>query len=293
MKKLLTLLLSALALVTLALGLGACSKKASTSASSGNLKIVATTDFYGQVAKEVLGKYGTVTSIIKNPSVDPHEYSPTTKVAKVVANSDLVLYNGLEYDTWVKKLGGSKYLSVASITKQKIGANEHLWYKKNTMAKVAQALATEYGKLDSKHKKQFEANAKKYQAKLATLNTMLAKIKKNSDGKKVAVSEPVFDYALQAMGYTVINNHFAKATEDGTDPSYSDIKDLQTAIKNHEIAFFVENIQTDSKTVNNIVNLCKENNVPVVKVTETLPSGKNYIQWMTSEYKQVLKIQNS
>ena len=34
--------------------------------------------------------------------------------------------------------------------------------------------------------------------------------------------------------------------------------------------------QTDA-----VVNAAKENNVPVVPFTETLPAGKNYVSWMT------------
>ena len=45
------------------------------------IKVVTTTDFYGQVAEEVLGNKGKVTSIINNPSVDPHDYEPTTQTS--------------------------------------------------------------------------------------------------------------------------------------------------------------------------------------------------------------------
>ena len=53
----------------------------------------------------------------------------------------------------------------------------------------------------------------------------------------VAVSEPVFNYALQKMGFKVTDNHFALAIEEGSDPSYTDIRDLQNSIKEHKIAF--------------------------------------------------------
>ena len=65
---------------------------------------------------------------------------------------------------------------------------------------------------------------------------------------------------------------------------------MQTNIKNHKIAFFVFNKQVDSKTVNNLVSLARKNNVPVLAVTETLPSGKTYKTWMLSQYQQLYKI---
>lgn len=257
------------------------------------IKVVTTTDFYGQVAEEVLGNKGKVTSIINNPSVDPHDYEPTTQTAKQVSNANIVIYNGLGYDSWITKLSnGKKKIDVATdVMHAKDGDNEHLWYNSKTMGKLADYLVKEYAKLDPKNETYYKKNAEKYKQKLTKLQTLIAKIKKNSDNKEVAVSEPVFDYALKDMGYKIANRHFAKATEDGSDPSYSDIKKLQNDIKYKKIAFFVENTQSDSKVISSIVSLCQKYDVPVIKVTETTPKGKDYLQWMSSEYEQVLKIQ--
>ena len=73
--------------------------------------------------------------------------------------------------------------------------------------------------------------------KLAGLKTQLAGLKAQAKGQKVAVSEPVFDYALKEMGYQVANQHFAKAIEDSTDPSPQDIDAMRQLIKKHQIAF--------------------------------------------------------
>ena len=51
------------------------------------------------------------------------------------------------------------------------------------------------------------------------------------------------------------------------------------------------NVQSDGMTVKNIVNLCKKHDIPVVKVTETLPEGKNYFNWLQSEYRQIAEIE--
>ena len=159
------------------------------------------------------------------------------------------------------------------------------------MEKLADRLATEFGKMQPKNKVAFKKNATKYKKTLAKLTQTLDKIKQNSNNQKVAVSEPVFDYSLKKMGYKIANSHFAKATEEGSDPSYSDIKKLQNDIKGKKIAFFVQNTQSDSSVIKNIVALCKENNIPVVKVTETLPKNKTYVTWLQDEYQAVLDTQ--
>ena len=147
------------------------------------IKVVTTTDFYGQVAEEVLGNKGKVTSIINNPSVDPHDYEPTTQTAKQVSNANIVIYNGLGYDSWITKLSnGKKKIDVATdVMHAKDGDNEHLWYNSKTMGKLADYLVKEYAKLDPKNETYYKKNAEKYKQKLTKLQTLIAKIKKNSD----------------------------------------------------------------------------------------------------------------
>ena len=89
-----------------------------------------------------------------------------------------------------------------------------------------------------------------------------------------------------------MDQHFEKAIEDGNDQSPHDIQQLQSAIKNHQIAFFVENSQTSDHVVNGLVKLARENHVPVLKVTETKPNdAKNYQEWMLSQYRNLSRIQ--
>ena len=55
--------------------------------------------------------------------------------------------------------------------------------------------------------------------------------------------------------------------------------------------YYAAREQSDGTTVKNIVNLCKKHDIPVVKVTETLPEGKNYFNWLQSEYRQIAEIE--
>jgi zinc/manganese transport system substrate-binding protein len=244
------------------------------------------------------GNKVSVQSIINNPAVDPHDYEPTTKVGKSVASADLVVASGIGYDGWMDKVVKSadkskNYLRVADdLMNKKEGDNEHIWYDPRTMPKLANTLADKFAKKDPADKATFKANAKKYIASLDDLNTLINKLKSKVNGQLVDVSEPVFGYALDYLGYKVNDDHFSKSTEDGTDYSAKDIHGIETDIKEKKIAFFVNNIQASSKTVNQLVKLAEQNNVPVLKVTETLPKGKNYRTWMTSQYQQLEKIQD-
>ena len=294
-------LLAGISVALLAIFAVACGSNGAAKQSSSNgskIQVVASLDFYGEVAKAVGGNKVSVLSIINNPAVDPHDYEPTTKVGKSVASADLVVASGIGYDGWMDKVVKSadkskNYLRVADdLMNKKEGDNEHIWYDPRTMPKLANTLADKFAKKDPADKATFKANAKKYIASLDDLNTLINKLKSKVNGQLVDVSEPVFGYALDYLGYKVNDDHFSKSTEDGTDYSAKDIHGIETDIKEKKIAFFVNNIQASSKTVNQLVKLAEQNNVPVLKVTETLPKGKNYRTWMTSQYQQLEKIQD-
>ena len=264
------------------------------------IRVVTGLNFYGEVAQQVAGDNGKVISFIDNASVDPHDYQPSTNQAQQVAKANVVIENGLGYDSWVNKLVKSsdnhnkiKVINVASLNGKKDGDNEHIWYEPSTVKKLANDLATQYGKIDPKHASEYRANAEKYLASLKPLDQEIAKVKRqvNPNNNQVAVSEPVFDYALENAGYQIMDKHFEKAVEDGNDPSPKDIDEIQQAIINHRIAFFVDNSQTSDKVVDNLVKLAHEHNVPVLKVTETKPNGENYMQWMLKQYRALADIQ--
>lgn len=299
MKRRITLsaIIIAILAVILVLVWGQQSKSNQGDIQNSKIKVISSVDFYGEAAKAVLGKYGSVQSVITNPNVDPHDYEPSAKIAKDVAGSDLVLYNGIGYDSWMTKLAKNSNISSVRVGEdvlgKKNGDNPHLWYQSQTMPKLVSYLANKFSKIDPKHKAQFKANANNYITSLKPITTKINALKANSDGKRVDVSEPVFDYALSELGYTENNTHFAKSVEDGTDPSPKDIKAMQDDIKNRSISFFVENTQASDKTVTELVKLADEYSVPVLKVTETMPKNKTYLEWMLAQYQQLEKIQQT
>jgi zinc/manganese transport system substrate-binding protein len=83
---------------------------------------------------------------------------------------------------------------------------------------------------------------------------------------------------------------FALAVEEGNDPSATDIATVQNDIKGKKIKFFVLNTQKDMPTIENMAKLAEDNGVPVVKVTETEPAGKQHLQWMNDQLDQVEKV---
>ncbi|SEB61607.1 zinc ABC transporter substrate-binding protein [Paenibacillus sp. GP183] len=273
-----------------ACGGSASPNSASSSAqtvSTAKIKITAAENFYGEAAKAVGGDRVEVTSVLNNPSVDPHDYEPTPDVARTVSNSKIIVLNGVGYDEWMEKLvnadPASKSKSVIKVADdvmgKKAGDNPHVWYDPETMPKLANKIADELTKLDPSGDQNFHKNAQAYITSLDSIKAKIQKLKQS--GAKIAVSETIFDYMAAAMNLTINNTKFGKAINDGNDPSPADIAQMQEDIKSKAVKLFVYDIQNTSPTVDNIVKMAKSSGVPIVEVTETEPEGKNYVKWMT------------
>lgn len=278
----------------LALVTTACANKKEAASQSDKISIVTTTNVYSDIAKNIVGKYGTATAIIDKSSVDPHDFDPTTADAKKLTKANIIVANGLGYDSWMNKLAKSvnkkPILVGEDLMRLKNGDNPHIWYNLNMPTKYVDYLVKRLSKLDKKHAAYFKANGKKYLAKVDKIKKLVKTDKSNK--KPVFVSEPVFDYALKEAGYKIGDKEFEEAIENGTDPSPKMINKMNTDIKEKKIAFFVNNTQASSSTVKSFVKLAKKNGVPVLNVRETIPNHTTYLTWMKENYQNLANIEN-
>lgn len=271
----------------------ACSNKKGAKTNSDKVSIVTTTNVYADIAKNVVGKYGSVQVIIKNSATDPHDFEPTTADAKELTKANIIVANGLGYDTWMNKLASSvskkPVLVGEDLMGLKKGDNPHIWYDLDMPTKYVSYLVKRLSKLDKKHAAYFKENGDKYLAKVAKIK-QIAKSTDKKNNKPVFVSEPVFDYGLEEAGYKIGDKEFEEAIENGTDPSPKTINKMTNEIKDKKIAFFVNNTQASSSTVKTFVKLAKENGVPVLNVRETIPNHMTYLDWMRENYQNLANI---
>lgn len=271
----------------------ACSNKDQAKTKSDKVSIVTTTNVYADIAKNVAGKYGSVQTIIKNSATDPHDFEPTTADAKKLTNANIIVANGLGYDSWMNKLASSVSKKLVLVGEDLMGLkkvdNPHIWYDLDMPTKYVNYLVKRLSKLDKKHAAYFKENGDKYLAKIAKVK-QIAKSADKKNNKPVFVSEPVFDYGLEEAGYKIGDKEFEEAIENGTDPSPKTINKMTNEIKDKKIAFFVNNTQASSSTVKTFVKLAKENGVPVLNVRETIPNHMTYLDWMRENYQNLANI---
>ncbi|BDR59029.1 metal ABC transporter solute-binding protein, Zn/Mn family [Xylocopilactobacillus apicola] len=291
-RKIIMLIAALLVLLCLGLVIFGIPHSKNEKAKSSQLQIVTSTDIYADITRQIVGKEGSVTAIIENPNIDPHDFKPTTKTTKAVTQADLVISNGLGYDNWINPLiTKQKHIDIGKdVAGKKTGANPHLWFDLEIIEKYTNNLADQLGKMQPAHKSYFTTNAKNYQAKLKKVEAKAKKSTANPDKNQVDVSEPLFDYALTNLGYKINNPRFALAIENETDPSPKDAQATIDDFKDHRVIFYVHNRQVENNTTDTLLKEAKAQKIPVLFLTEMKPAGVSYLDWQNKIYDELAKI---
>jgi zinc/manganese transport system substrate-binding protein len=276
------------ALAMAAVTAAACGNGAAAPA-DGKIKIVASTDVWASVVKAVGGDDVNVTSIIDDPTKDPHDYEVKPADTAAVAGAQLLVSNGLGYDEFFAKavstVGKGKPTVVASDVsgkQQAADTNEHLFYDLPTVKKVADKIAANLGGIDEAKKTTFDANAKAFDSRI---DELIARIGRLPAGKKVVVTEPVANYLLVAGNVAdATPKAFEEAVEAGTDIPVAAVAEATALIANRQVDALVNNAQTETDLTNQLKSKAATAGIPVVDVTETLPAGTtDYVGWIGKE----------
>ena len=86
----------------------------SASPSWAKLDVVASFSILGDMVEQVAGDKATVTTIV-GPDADAHLYQPNTGDAVAVAEADLVIINGMGFETWSASLSKHQVLRRPSL----------------------------------------------------------------------------------------------------------------------------------------------------------------------------------
>jgi zinc/manganese transport system substrate-binding protein len=264
-------------------------------AADGKLAVVAAENFYGDIARQIGGDRIDVVSIMNNPDQDPHLFETTPGVVRQIANAQLVILNGTNYDPWMEKLlaaaprPGRVVISAAELTGAKAGDNPHLWYAPATMPAVAKSIADALSKADAAHASDYAARLSTTLASLSLIGQRAAQIKAKHAGEAVTATEPVFGLMAEALGLTLRNQRFALAMMNDTEPSARDVAAFENDLRQRKVKLMLYNSQVSEKVTLRLLDIAKAAKVPVVGVTETQPGNVSFQDWMLGELDAVDK----
>jgi zinc/manganese transport system substrate-binding protein len=261
-------------------------------AAGGKIVAVGAENQYADVISQVGGKYVATSAIMSNPNTDPHSFEASIAVAREVGSAQLVVQNGLGYDSFMDSIEsatagrGRQVINVQQLLRLPDStANPHLWYAPATMPKLAAKVAADLSAIQPSHAAYFRANAADFTASLKQLTAALASFKSAFPGTAVATTEPVADYLLDALGARNLTPWtFQADIMNGVDPSPQNTATERALLTRRKVSVFVYNQQVTDSLTESFITLAEQNHIPVVGVYETMPTpGYDFQTWMLRE----------
>jgi zinc/manganese transport system substrate-binding protein len=256
---------------------------------SAPASVVAAESAYADIARQIAGPDATVSAILQNPATDPHDYEPSPSAARAVAEAGIVIENGIGYDGWMDRLlaassaPGRRVIVMADLLGRQAGDNAHLWYDPRAMPLLARSLADALIQQDPATKAQVTARCENVRASLSALQARIDRLRARFAGAQVAATEPVLGPMIAALGLQDHHKRFEISVMNGTEPRAGDVASMEGDLRAHRIRALIVNAQASDPSAARLAGLAWAENIPVVAISETLPVGKTYQQWIDAE----------
>jgi zinc/manganese transport system substrate-binding protein len=269
----------------------------SSGANQGKFVVVAGENFWGSIATQLAGEKASVTSIIVNPTTDPHSYQATAQDARTLAGARMALVNGIGYDKWMTQLlaasplPGRVVLTVGDVLGLKEGDNPHQWYSPTNVYKVIDAIVADYQRLDPADSAYFAAQKQALETQgLASYNRLRQEIRARYAGTPIGYSESIFQPLGEDLGLKLMTPaSFAKAIAEGTEVTAQDKQAVDSQAQSRQIKVWVYNSQNVTPDVQRVTSIVKAQHIPIATVTETLsPPTDTFQQWQVAELEGLL-----
>jgi len=261
--------------------------------SSDTVSVVASTDVYGDIVSAIAGDDVEVTSIIDDPSADPHSYEANTRTQLAVSDADLIVQNGGGYDDFVDTLVSASDSDATVINAVEVSGreaeaeaageelNEHVWYDFETVVKLTDEIVSALSDVDPDNADTYEANGADFAEQVQGLISSEEEARSSTDGAGVAITEPVPGYVLDALGAeNRTPEEFSEAIEEGGDVAPAVLQETLDLFTGGQVQALVYNEQTTGAETEQVLAAAEAAGVAVVPVTETLPEGEDYVSWM-------------
>lgn len=246
-----------------------------TTEATGPITVVASINQWGSLAAELGGDDVEVTSIVSSTNVDAHDFEPKTSDVAKLSKAQVVVANGAGYDSWAtKSLSKSTTLvSAASVVGAVEGDNPHLWFSKDARSGMATAITEAYVKALPSKKADFQQRLKNWQDGEKQLDSWTADFTRSHENLTYAATEPVTYYLMADLGFEdATPKGYTQSQASGGEAAPADLQSFQKIIEGRKVDVLINNTQEASDATNMITGTAGRSDVPVVGVTEQMPS---------------------
>ena len=251
-------------------------------------------DQWGDIVERVAGPCGDVTTVIDGSTGDPHSFEPSPADLAAFDEAELVVRNGLGYDTWAVKavdaLGQEPVVvDAGDVAGRRQGDNPHLWYDPTIVRAVADAVADELVALRPDAAADLAASRAGFEQELARYEAEVAAVRGVANGRSFGATEPVFDLMAAALGLADgTPEGYRRAAANESEPGPADLADFDTALTGGAMEVLVYNAQTEGPGPERLRSVARSAGVPVVEVTETMaPGARSFFDWQTAQLRSL------
>lgn len=269
---------------------------------TGAVKILATTNVWGDIAKQLGGDWVEVTVLIADPLQDPHSYEATARDQLAVNDAELIVVNGGGYDEFMTQL-----LSSANEAKLVVEAvhetdyegesqahaheheNEHVWYDFESVSEFSQLFVDTLVEIRPEAFNDVNKNYDAFTTELDNLTIRLEALAGHSLGVGVVATEGVGNLLLEHAGFENLTPaELADAIEEETEVSPAALAKTETLIRNNLVELLITNSQVEDQISQRLIKLADSEGVKVVKFSELIPDqSMNYFDWMNQVIDQL------
>ena len=249
---------SILALSLAALTLTGCTEQARWQKGTGPIKILASTNVWGDIAYQIAGEEATVTALIDNVNQDPHSFEASARDQLAVQDADIVIMNGGGYDDFVEQMVEADETPAILINAYVASGddatrNEHIWYSASQVKDVGNVIFSALETVDRNSTPTYESNLAEFEAKIKLIEIRTAEIANTWGGTTVFATEPLLHYLLEDTGMVDITPaEFAVAIEVERDVSPSVMLEAKEAIK--KAKFIAVNMGTTTAQIEQLLS---------------------------------------
>lgn len=233
----------------------ACGRKQDapqSTATTAKLKVVTTVAPITSIVENVGGDKIDVAGIIPE-GVNSHTFEPIPSDSKLLAQADLIIFNGLDLETPTlnlakanlkqgaaifflgdKTIQQSDYIYDFSFPKDKGHPNPHLWLNPQYALRYATLVRDEFVRVDPKHQADYEQNAAQFFKKLEALDQAIKTAVETipANNRRLLTYHDSWPYFARLYGFQVIG---AVQPSDFADPSPKEVVRLIDQIRKEKV----------------------------------------------------------
>ncbi|WP_186363904.1 MULTISPECIES: metal ABC transporter solute-binding protein, Zn/Mn family [Bifidobacterium] len=244
------------------------------------------------LAVDLGGDQARVDTILSNTSTDAHDYEPTTADIARISRADLVIVNGAGIDDWAAKAaetGQARLVDISKASGHKAGDNPHLWFSSQSRRAAAKAVHEAYRQLRPGRGTDFDKAYQDWQGRQARLDDLIAKARKQTQGRHYAATESAAYYLCHDLGMEDLTPEgYLRAAANESEPSPEDLVAFRHLLASSQLDMLVLNTQEVNRTSKDLAIEARKAHVPVFEVSEQRPDKyRNLEDWISALVQQV------